>query len=118
MVHAFDGQWDIAYHKSRLKVMPIHSRSIVRAIVPALMLVLLLASMTISAHHDLHGCENPHACAICMHQLSNYALPGDAPSESEVYQDPVLFLINVLPKRVSHPFHTLVFASHAPPQFC
>ena len=117
MDDAFDDQWDIPYHKKRMMPNPILSRSMFRTIVPALMLVLLLASMTISAHHDHHGCENPNACAICMYQLSNCTLLRDAPSEFGLHQDPVFFFINIPSKRVSQPFHTLVFPSHAPPQF-
>jgi hypothetical protein len=118
MYDTFDTQCDISYNENRMKAMSIHSRRILRAIVPALMLVLLLASMTISTLHSHRGCENPYACPICAFQISSCTLPRDTPSESGLSRDPVSFFISILSKRVSHPFHTLVFASHAPPQFC
>ena len=98
--------------------MLIQYRRELRIVVPALMLVLLLTSIAISAFHNHHDRENPDACAICTFQVSSCTLSLDTALGSDHYLEPVLLSFITLPERVSHPFHTLVFASHAPPQFC
>jgi len=92
-------------------------RRILCVIVPALMLVLLLGSITVSAFHNHHDCENPDNCAICNFQVSNSIVSFDTTLGSDFYDEPVLLSIITLPERVTKPFHTSVFPSHAPPQF-
>ena len=89
----------------------------VRVIIPALLLVMFLTSLTVSAFHK-HQCEKPDSCAICTFQSSNYALFDDTATSSATPIKSVILSFITLPERVSHPFYTLVFASHAPPQYC
>lgn len=92
-------------------------RNTLRIAVPALVLLLLLASIAISAFHNHHDCGNPDTCAICTFQASSYTLSLHATPGSDTYDEPVLLSIVTLPQRVSEPFYTSVFASHAPPLF-
>jgi hypothetical protein len=85
--------------------------------VPALMLVLLLTSITVSAFHSHRDCENSNNCTICTFQISTSAVALDTAPGSDPYDGPVLLSAIMLPERISEPFHTSVFASHAPPQF-
>jgi hypothetical protein len=101
-----------------MKPMWIQYRRMLRTVVPALMLVLLLASIGISAFHNHHDCANPDTCAICTFQVTSCTLSLDAVSGSNSLDEPVLLSFINLPERVSLPFHTHIFASHAPPQFC
>jgi hypothetical protein len=94
-----------------------HHRCSLRVMVPALMLVLLLTSITVSAFHNHRDCENSNNCAICTFQISTSALALDTAPGSDPYDEPVILSFIILPERVSEPFHTSVFASHAPPQF-
>jgi hypothetical protein len=93
-----------------------YSRNL-RVVVPALMLVLLLGSITVSAFHNHHDRENPDNCAICTFQVSSSVLSLDTAPGSDSYDEPVLLSFVTLPERVAEPFHTSVFPSHAPPQF-
>jgi hypothetical protein len=86
-------------------------------VVSALMLVLLLTSITVSTFHIHHGCENQDNCAICTFQVSSSALSLDTAPGSDPYDEPVLLSAITLLERASEPFHTSVFPSHAPPQF-
>lgn len=88
-----------------------------RDLIPALMLVLLLTSITVSAFHNHRDCENPDNCAICTFHVLSSALALDTASGSDPYDEPVLLSFVTLPERVAEPFHTSVFPSHAPPQF-
>ena len=92
-------------------------RRILNAIVPVLMLVLFFGSITISAFHNHHDCANQDNCAICNFQVSNSILSFDTTLGSDFYDKPVLLSVVTLPERVTEPFHTSVFPSHAPPQF-
>jgi hypothetical protein len=92
--------------------------NILKTVVPALMLVLLLASIGVSAFHNHQDCANPDNCAICTFQVSSCTLSLDAASGSNSVDEPVFLSFSNLPERVSLPFHTHIFASHAPPQFC
>ena len=94
-----------------------HCRNILRIVIPVLMLVLLLTSITVSAFHNHHGCENQDNCAICTFHVSSSALALDTAPGSDPYNEPVLLSAITLTERVSEPFHTSVFPSHAPPQF-
>ncbi|HVN47937.1 MAG TPA: hypothetical protein VMU30_03850 [Bacteroidota bacterium] len=42
-----------------------------KTLVPALMLVLMLGSIGISAFHNHHDCANPDNCAICTFQVTS-----------------------------------------------
>jgi hypothetical protein len=101
-----------------MKFFGIKYRTIVRNIVPALMLVLLVASIGVSAFHHHQDCANPDTCAICMFQVSSCTLSLDAASGFHPSDGPILCSFLNLPERVALPFHTHIFASHAPPQFC
>lgn len=117
----FDGldcQRDFTYNKNRMKALSMQFCRIFRIVVPVLMLMLLLAGITVSAFHNHHDCENPDTCAICSFQISHCTLSLDTVPGSGPSLEPVLFSFIPFPERVTHPFHTLVFASHAPPQFC
>ena len=113
----FDNQRYIRYYKDGMKLMLIKKRRVLFKAVPALMLLLLLASISVSAFHNHHDCGNSDNCAICTFQLSNYAPSIQTAAGSSLYREPVLLAFVSLPERVCHPFHTRVFASHAPPQF-
>ena len=93
-------------------------RNRLRLIVPVILLMLLLASISIGAYHSSHECANPDTCAICTFQATSCTLSLDAAPGSDHYDEPVLLSIITLPERVSEPFQTSAFASHAPPQFC
>ncbi|MGD1045537.1 MAG: hypothetical protein ABR936_09455 [Bacteroidota bacterium] len=88
-----------------------------RGVMLALMLVLLLTSITVSAFHNHRDCENPNNCAICTFHVSSSALALDTAQGSDPYDEPILLSAITLPERVSEPFHISVFPSHAPPQF-
>jgi len=88
-----------------------------RDLIPALMLALLLTSITVSAFHNHRDCENPDNCAICTFHVSSSTLALDTAPGSDPFDEPVLLSFVTLPERVAEPFHTSVFASHAPPQF-
>lgn len=103
--------------KNRTKLLSLHYRSILRIVVPALMLVLLLTSMSVSTFHNHRDCENPDNCAICTFHVSSSVLSLITAADSDQYDEPVLLSAITLPERVSEPFHTSVFPSHAPPQF-
>ena len=92
-------------------------RRILRVVVPALMLVLLLGSITVSAFHNHHDCANPDNCAICTFHVTSFVLSLDTAPGSVPYGEPILRSTITLPERVTKPFHTCVFPSHAPPQF-
>ena len=87
-----------------------------RVVIPALMLVMFLTSLTVSAFHK-HNCDKPDVCAICTFQTSNYTLFDDTAASFGTPFKSVNLPFITLPERVSHPFLTLVFASHAPPQY-
>ena len=93
-------------------------RNRLRLIVPVILMMLLLAGISIGAYHSSHECANPDTCAICTFQAASYTLSIDTTPGSDRHDEPVLLSIITLPERVSEPFQTSVFASHAPPQFC
>jgi hypothetical protein len=103
--------------KNTTMAFSIQCRVKLRVAVPALMLVLLLSSITISAFHNHRDCDSSNNCAICTFQVSTSALALDTAPGSDPYNEPAILSIIILPERVSEPFHTSVFASHAPPQF-
>lgn len=86
-------------------------------IVPVLMLLLILTSITVSAFHNHHDCENPENCVICSFQVSTPVVSLETSPGLVPYGEPILLSIIALPERVTEPFHTSVFPSHAPPQF-
>jgi hypothetical protein len=112
-----DNQRPIGYNKKRMKQLSIPYSRIIQNIVPLLMLALLLSGIAVSAFHNHHDCGNPDNCAICTFQASACALSFDVSPGSDAYADPVLLSSLSLPEWISLPFHTHVFASHAPPQF-
>jgi hypothetical protein len=95
----------------------IQYRAKLRVAVPAMMLVLLLSSITISAFHNHRDCDSSNNCAICTFQVSTSAIALDTAIGSNPYDEAVLLSAITFLDRVSEPFHTSVFASHAPPQF-
>ena len=99
-----------------MKTLSRQRRFSLRVAVPALMLVLLLASITVSAFHNHRDCDNSNNCAICTFQVSTSAVALDPAPGSDPYDELILLSSITLPERVSEPFHTSVFASHAPPQ--
>jgi hypothetical protein len=103
--------------KNTTMALSIKCRAKLRVAVPAMMLVLLLSSITISAFHNHRDCDSSNNCAICTFQVSTSAVPLDTAPGSDPYDEAVLLSAITLPERVSEPFHTSVFASHAPPQF-
>jgi hypothetical protein len=103
--------------KYRTKPLSLHYRSILCVVIPALMLVLLLTSISVSAFHNHRDCENPDNCAICTFQVSSSVLSFDKAPSADPYDEPVLLSFVTLPERIAAPFHTTVFPSHAPPQF-
>jgi hypothetical protein len=98
--------------------MSIQKRITMRIAVRALMLTIYLSGITISAFHSHHDCRDTENCAICIFQASSVTLPLDAPPGSDPFDEPVLHSILTATERASEPFHTSVFACHAPPQFC
>jgi len=88
-----------------------------RVVVHTLMLLLILTSISISAFHNHHDCENPDNCAICNFQVTNSIVSFDTTLGSDLYDDPIQLSVITLPERITEPFHTSVFPSHAPPQF-
>jgi hypothetical protein len=88
-----------------------------RVVIPVMMLVLFLSSITISAFHNHRDCENSENCAICTFQVSSSVLSLESVQGFVPYGNPMLLSAIVLPERVPEPFHTTVYPSHAPPQF-
>ena len=88
-----------------------------RVVIPVLMLVLILSSITISAFHFHRDCENSENCAICTFQVTSSVLSLESAQGFVPYGNPILLSAIVLPERVPEPFHTTVYPSHAPPQF-
>jgi hypothetical protein len=100
-----------------MKALSMQIHRIFHIVIPVLLLGLLLTGITVSAFHNHYDCENPDFCAICSFQISHSALSLNTISGSGPYFEPVLLSFITFPEQVSHPFQTLVFASHAPPQF-
>jgi hypothetical protein len=100
-----------------MKQMPIKKRCLLLKVVPALMCMLLLTGIFVSAFHNHHDCGNTDNCAICSFQISSYTPSIESAASSSLSHEPVILIFVSLPERVCHPFHTSVFASHAPPQF-
>ena len=88
-----------------------------QVVIPVLMLVLLLSSITISAFHNHRDCENSENCTICTFQVSSSVLSLETAPGSVPCGNPTLLSAIVIPERVPEPFHTSVYPSHAPPQF-
>jgi len=87
------------------------------SVLPVVMLVLLLTSITVSAFHSHRDCDNSNNCAICTFQISTSAVALDTTPGADPNDELILLSAITVSERVSEPFHTSVFASHAPPQF-
>ena len=99
-------------------MIPIQYRRNLRHAVPALMLMLLVSSIVITAYHNTRECGDPHSCAVCTFHATSYTLSSDAEPGTDPCDAPGLPAVITLVERASEPFHTTVFASHAPPPFC
>jgi hypothetical protein len=101
-----------------MKNKPTHHRGTLRTAIPAVMLAMFLASIAVPTLHSFHDCGNANTCAVCTFQLSTFTLSTDPAPDSTPFDVPVLHSVITVIERVPEPFHTSVFASHAPPQFC
>ncbi len=98
--------------------MRLHYRSRLFIVVPALMLTLLIASISVSAFHRHEDSTSVNTCAICAFQVSKFTFDFTAAIAPAVYHKPVFVAVLTPSDTFDYPFYTRVFASHAPPQFC
>ncbi len=87
-----------------------------RTLIPAVMLVLLLAGIGINATHNHRADSDPRNCPICVfHNWGRAVLPDPSPDTRPIH-DIILTCGIAATERAPRLFHTLVFASHAPPR--
>ncbi len=87
-----------------------------RTLVPALMLVLLLAGIVINATHNHRDDGDPRNCPICVfHSWGRAVLSEPSPDARPVHDLIITCGVSAV-EEVPQLFHTLVFASHAPPR--
>jgi hypothetical protein len=93
-------------------------RQLVSTMVPVIMLALLITSISISAFHNHTDCANPDTCAICTFQVTSCTITLHTTADAQPNEKPIVAALLDLPERITLSFHTHIFASHAPPQFC